>query len=144
MNKNYQFSGVVVNGDKIGTKIGFPTLNIQKEEKIFKEEQGGVFIVEGEFVEKEEIPLSELKMFGVMHIGPRPTLEKEEIRYEIHIFKNEKVLSNISPNGKKFHGKILHKIRNVKNFKHLEELKTQIKKDIQESKKWLLANRVTF
>jgi multidrug transporter EmrE-like cation transporter len=102
-------------------QLGFPTLNIALESGILK--PAGVFAVHVEIHGKT--------YSGVLHAGPRPTLNKEEYRTEVHLFDfDEETVA-----GEKIHGEIVRKIRNVCSFKNTEDLKRQIEKDVKKAKR---------
>ncbi len=112
----YHFAGIVVEGDKIGNKIGFPTanINVSKLQLIPKK---GVFAVKvkfnGQIIE------------GMMNIGNRPTIsENGERRVEIHLF-------DFSENiyGKNLVVYLIDRVREEKNFKSIEALTEQLKQD---------------
>lgn len=112
----YHFAGIVVEGDKIGNKIGFPTanINVSKLQLIPKK---GVFAVKvkfnGQIIE------------GMMNIGNRPTIsENGERRVEIHLF-------DFSENiyGKNLVVYLIDRVREEKNFQSIEALTEQLKQD---------------
>jgi riboflavin kinase/FMN adenylyltransferase len=112
----YHFSGTVVEGDKIGNKIGFPTanINVSKLQLIPKK---GVFAVKvkfnGQIIE------------GMMNIGNRPTIsENGERRVEIHLF-------DFSENiyGKDLVVYLIDRVREEKTFQSIEALTEQLKQD---------------
>ena len=69
------FSGKVVHGFKIGKSLGFPTANIDAEEKDILPE--GVYIV--------QILFNHSTHYGMMSIGNRPTFEAETKTVEVHL-----------------------------------------------------------
>ncbi len=112
----YHFSGIVVEGDKIGNKIGFPTanINVSKLQLIPKK---GVFAVKVKF--NGQI------MEGMMNIGNRPTIsENGERRVEIHLFDFSENLY-----GKNLVVYLIDRVREEKNFQSIEALTEQLKQD---------------
>lgn len=112
----YHFSGVVVEGDKIGNKIGFPTanINVSKLQLIPKK---GVFAVKVKF--NGQI------IKGMMNIGNRPTIsDNGERRVEIHLF-------DFSENiyGKDLVVYLIDRVREEKTFESIEALTEQLKQD---------------
>lgn len=76
---NYFFSGVVVNGNKIGRKIGFPTANIQLKEDFKLLPKSGVYTV--------KVRIDNRGFGGMMNIGRRPTVtEGIHQTIEVNIF----------------------------------------------------------
>ncbi len=113
----YQIQGVVVDGHKIGRKLGFPTANIQLNhpEKIIP--RRGVYEVTG-FCNNQYYK-------GMLHIGNRPTLNNgEEITLEVHLFGFEGNLygQEVTLFFKRF-------IRENIRFNSLDQLKQQLQAD---------------
>jgi len=112
----FSFKGIVVQGDKIGSTIGFPTANILID-KIQLMPTVGVFAV--------RVLCSGKMLGGMMNIGNRPTVSKSgERRVEIHLF-------DFSQNiyGQELVVYLIDKIRSEQNFKSVDALKEQLKKD---------------
>ncbi|MEP6699825.1 MAG: bifunctional riboflavin kinase/FAD synthetase [Bacteroidota bacterium] len=78
------FSGIVVHGDKLGRKLGYPTANlkIQNEEKIIP--GNGIYAV---YAQPEGYTV---KQKGMMSIGFRPTVDGKKRVIEINIFDFDK------------------------------------------------------
>jgi len=112
-------SGIVIKGNKIGRRIGFPTANI----KIFNQIKPlfGVYAV--------KIICNKSTYNGIANYGVRPTFGKSEPVLEVNIFgknhnfynKNVKVL-------------FIDFIRKEKKFENSKMLIRQIKKDIKFAK----------
>jgi drug/metabolite transporter (DMT)-like permease len=115
----FSFTGIVESGDKIGSKLGFPTINIKSKKRI-------PFGVYAAFLHVDDRDYQ-----GVIHIGPRPTLGKTALRKEIHLL--EKV-PNISA-GKSVRVTVIDKIRDVKPFANKTELAKRIAEDVLEAKR---------
>jgi riboflavin kinase/FMN adenylyltransferase len=118
--------GKVVEGNKIGRQLGFPTANIEinSENKLLP--QNGVYFCSIEFLDEKKV---KNKHFGVANLGFRPTISQTNSLQkvlEIHILNfteniyNEKVKVNFI----KF-------IRAEKKFESKEKLIEQIQKDIK-------------
>jgi riboflavin kinase/FMN adenylyltransferase len=102
----------VIEGAKLGRKLGFPTANMKYPEEIVKIPYG----------------VYKIKVFdklAIMNWGIKPTIGAEEA-IEIHIPNFEEDLY-----GKAITFEIISKIRDEKKFNNLEDLKEQIKKDIE-------------
>lgn len=85
------FSGVVVHGDKLGRKLGYPTANLKvlDEEKITP--GNGIYAVYAELPDINEYPHSPLatphsRLKGMMSIGFRPTVDGKKRVIEVNIF----------------------------------------------------------
>lgn len=132
LNEEYLISGEVEHGNKIGTKIGYPTANI----KIYRHKLlplYGVYITEVEVDEK--------KYQGVVSIGVRPTVNKdiaiEEIApsVEVNIFEFYGDLY-----GKKIKLRLKDFIREEIKFDDLDSLKAKINEDVEKAKLYFKTN----
>ena len=118
--RNYEIIGEVIEGKKIGRKIGFPTANIKiKEEKILPKE--GVYA--GEVFYKNKIYRAGIS------VGENPTFGGEKRNLEIYIM-------DFSENiyGEKL--KVIFKkfLREKEKFEIIEDLKRKIREDIEKIK----------
>ncbi len=113
---DYFLTGKVVDGEKIGRKIGFPTANIQvSTNKLLP--KNGVYAV--------DVKVNNKEYKGMLNIGNRPTIKKGlETSVEVHIFDFDKCIyeSDI------FVSFIEH-IRNEKKFNNINHLTEQLIKD---------------
>ena len=119
LGRKWSIEGKVIAGDKRGRKIGFPTCNLNLDNYITP--QPGVYAVKvnGNNFDKK----------GIANIGFRPTFNGQSLLLETNIFGINKNLYNkvINVHFKKF-------IRKEKKFQNIEELKKQIKIDIQNAR----------
>ena len=112
LTRKFQLESNVIEGAKLGRKLGFPTANMKYPEEIVKIPYG----------------VYKVKVFdklAIMNWGIKPTIGAEET-IEIHIPNFEEDLY-----GKTITFEIISKIRDEKKFDNLEDLKEQIKKDIE-------------
>ena len=116
LNRPYQIRGKVVEGDRIGRTISFPTANIKVESTYKLLPARGVYLV--------TILYGGEKIYGVMNYGIRPTLKATEPSLEVHLFNFNKDLY-----GQTLVINLLLKIRDEQKFDSLSELKDQIEKD---------------
>jgi riboflavin kinase / FMN adenylyltransferase len=120
------FSGVVVHGDKLGRKLGYPTANlkIMDEEKITP--GNGIYAV---YAQTEDSP--ERKK-GMMSIGFRPTVDGKKRVIEVNIFDFDEEIydQTLKVFVKKY-------LRQEIKFDSLEALVKQIDQDKIESLKVL-------
>ncbi len=114
----YFLIGSVVEGNKIGRQIGFPTANIQLSDPNKLLPKVGVYAVR----------LScEGKVYnGMMNIGYRPTIENsiQKKTIEVNLFD-----SDIDLYGKKVAISFEDRMRNEQKFNSLDELTSQLNKD---------------
>ena len=113
---NFMLNGNVVNGKKLGGKIGYPTANIDIKEDYKLIPKTGVYVVKST-IDKEEV-------FGMMNIGNRPTVNGNHQTIEVHFFDFNKDLyhQNLTI-------ELLYFLRDEQKFKSLELLIHQLKKD---------------
>lgn len=116
----FSLNGKVVEGNKIGRTIGFPTANIFLEEDYKLIPQNGVYLtivfLEDEFY------------FGMTNIGYNPTIPNEEIKIETHVLD-----FNRSIYSKRIQLFFLDRMRNEVKFNSLQELKEQLLVDKERS-----------
>ncbi len=117
MGDYFEFEGIVQKGDQIGTKIGFPTANIEMTCKNQVIPVNGVYAVSVEFEGNT--------YQGMMNIGTRPTISlSNENRIEVHIFNFNQMIY-----GRDLRIKIYDRIRSEQTFGSLENLKEQLEHD---------------
>lgn len=112
---NYSVDGVVEKGEQNGSKIGFPTANIElpKGQTRLKEGvYGGYMLFDG------------VRHKAIINAGARPTLSSYKYKIECHMEGEFSALY-----GKPVEVEFAFKIRDVKKFKSLAELKAQLEKD---------------
>ncbi len=141
---NYFFEGTVVEGNKLGRTIGFPTANmeVQNQEKLIP--GNGVYAVETEIRNQKsgvgnqdsEIPhsLSVIRFKGMMNIGMRPTIDGNKKTIEVNIFDFDKDIY-----GEKIRVYIKDYLRSEIKFSGLDALKEQLVKDKNEALKKLMS-----
>ncbi len=122
LGRNWSIGGIVQKGRKVGKTIGFPTCNIDIKDYVLA--KPGVYAVN---VIRKNNPKS---LKGIANLGYRPTFNQKKILLEVHLFNFSGNLYNkhLSVNFLKF-------IRKEKKFKNVDELKSQIKKDLIKAKK---------
>jgi riboflavin kinase/FMN adenylyltransferase len=79
----YLLTGKVIHGDKVGKKIGFPTANLQINDKHKLIPSPGIYAV--------RVHLDNSQYEGMLYIGYRPTIDtKLTLRIEVNIFDFDK------------------------------------------------------
>lgn len=124
----YSFEGIVVEGDKVGRTIGFPTVNLKpvKANKVMPND--GIYCV--------KVKHNNENYFGMMYVGYRPTLTEGKTRaLEVNIFDFEKTVYS-----DKLTISFLVKLRNDKKFDSKEALIAQITQDKADSLKFININ----
>ncbi|MDD3859150.1 MAG: riboflavin biosynthesis protein RibF [Bacteroidales bacterium] len=117
---NYNLSGKIVSGYKIGRKIGFPTANIGEISKDKLIPANGVYIV------KAHIGSSVYP--AMLNIGYRPSFNGNEISLEFHIPNFDGDLYD-TPTMIEFN----KYLRSEKKFEKLEDLISQLEIDKQQT-----------
>ena len=113
----YSIKGVVVEGNRVGRSIGFPTANLQLYEPLKLVPGNGVYLVDvrtlgGSFA-------------GMCNIGIRPTLGEGKSRtIETNIFDFEEDIYGLD-----MELTFISKIRNEKKFDSLDSLSSQLSSD---------------
>ena len=134
---NFSFDGLVVHGNKLGRKLGYPTANlkIENEEKIIPGD--GIYAVyvgvKGEPQKVNNNLKDELAQYkGMMSIGFRPTVDGKKRVIEVNIFDFDKEIY-----GEIIRVYVKKYLRPEVKYDSLPELVTQIDKDKIESLKVL-------
>ena len=116
--RKYRIEGIVVKGSSIGRSIGFPTANIEKNEKKQIIPKDGVYSV--------NLIFNSAKYKAVCNIGMTPTLNLQHCaKIEVHLINQDIDLYN-----KNVVIEFNHFIRNEIKFKNKQELVNQINVDI--------------
>lgn len=117
LNYPYLLTGRVVHGDKLGSKLGYPTANLQINEKDKLIPVEGVYAV--------NIAIEDQSFEGMMYIGKRPTVsDQKAINIEINIFDFSQNIYD-----KVIRISILKFLREDIRFENLDQLKEQLKVD---------------
>jgi len=111
----YFLEGIVVEGNRIGRNLGYPTANL-------KPEPAQVIPAQGVYV-------ALVKVLGhwyesMVNIGIRPTLDLENVTIEAHLFDFSEDIY-----GEKISLHFLERIRDEMRFPSLGSLKDQLEKD---------------
>ncbi len=115
--KPFSFTAPVVEGDKRGRTIGFPTVNQKYPDELLKLKFG---------VYKTKVLIDGEIYSGITDIGKRPTYETDYVISETYIknFSGDLYSKELTIIPQKF-------LREEKKFSSLNELKEQIKSDLQ-------------
>ena len=122
LNRNWSIEGKIQKGRQLGTKIGFPTANLDINNYILA--KPGVYAVK---VKKKK---SSKYIRGIANLGYRPTFNGKKILLEVHLFNFSENLYN-----KYLKVEFLKFIRAEKKFKNVDQLRKQIKVDLEIAKK---------
>ncbi|MEF2278722.1 riboflavin biosynthesis protein RibF [Deinococcus sp. YIM 134068] len=121
LGRHYDAQGVVVQGDRLGRTIGWPTANIRVPEG--KALPLGVFAV---VAITERGPGNRQRWHGMANVGVRPTVNGTARRFEVHLFDYEGDLY-----GEEVQVKFFARLRGEQRFGGLDELKAQLARDAE-------------
>ena len=125
LGRRYAITGRVVDGDKLGTKIGYPTANVQL--KRLRAPLSGIFVVQVEGLGPAPLP-------GVASLGVRPTVkERGRPTLEVHLFDFDDRIY-----GKRITVRFLQKLREEQKFTDLDSLVTQMRLDATAAREYFL------
>ncbi len=113
LGRSYVYQGEIREGDKIGQKIGFPTMNIAV----------GTQVLPGEGVYASWTLTEDGWHPSMSYVGYRPTVQGKDLRLETHVLSGTPVV------GKTVACAFVKKIRDEKTFHNLEELKKMLYND---------------
>ncbi len=118
LQRKFSLSGQVVEGNKLGRTIGYPTANINVKEK-YK-------IIPGDGVYAVHIQLNQGFYDGMLNIGNRPTINGTSRVIEVNIFNFDASIYN-----ENIKIEFVKRIRDEIKFPSLNDLKAQLFKDKQ-------------
>ncbi|MXS84383.1 bifunctional riboflavin kinase/FAD synthetase [Nitrosomonas sp. HPC101] len=125
LGRPFSISGRVVDGIKLGKKLGFPTANIKLENhhSLLR----GIFVVEASWSKKSG---HSRRVRGVASLGIRPTvLESALPLLEVHLFDFDEDIY-----GQRLRVEFLQKLRDEEKFPDMEMLVKQIEQDVVRAK----------
>jgi riboflavin kinase/FMN adenylyltransferase len=123
----YFISGHVIQGQRLGRTIGFPTANILPHGHSTDRETAlsGIFVVRVHGAADAALP-------GVASIGVRPTVEEAgRVMLEVHLFDFAASLY-----GKRVRVEFLHKLRDEEKYDDLARLTAAIAGDARAARAW--------
>lgn len=123
---DYFFKGEVIEGNKLGRTIGYPTANLQMDNPDKLIPGNGVYAVNCQL--EGETRLLE----GMMNIGTRPTVDGINRMIEVNIFDFDEDIY-----GRHLRVWLKHHLRSEVKFSGIDALKEQLKKDKEVSMKLL-------
>lgn len=116
LGRRYTLSGFVIEGDRIGRSIGFPTANLDVPEAYKLIPHDGAYAV--------WVELHKHRYMGMLNIGVRPTVSGEERRIEVNIFDFNNDIYN-----ERLTVHFYKLLRKEEKFANIEALKEQLEKD---------------
>ena len=117
LGRNFTYAGEVVNGDRRGRKLGFPTANLEIADN-------RAMLPNGAYIVKVKV---RGKIFnGIANIGDNPTFKVARRRLEVFI---DDFSENIY--GEEIFVSFMEKLRDEKIFASVEDLKAQLNEDLR-------------
>jgi riboflavin kinase/FMN adenylyltransferase len=121
LGRPYSLRGVVVEGDKRGHALGFPTANVLP---------GAVALVPGRGVYAGHVRVGEERYGACTNVGVAPTFERRKSRVEAYLLDYEGDLY-----GEVIDVTFEERLRPEKQFSGVYELKEQIARDVAEARR---------
>jgi len=118
----YSFGGVIIQGEGLGNRIGFPTSNVAIDTALKVLPCDGVYAA--------RVKVAGFKYNAMLYVGRRPTLKKQKRVVEVHILNFEK---NIY--GEHIDVEVIRRIRDEKSFDSIGSLRDQLYLDKKEIEK---------
>jgi riboflavin kinase/FMN adenylyltransferase len=124
LGRSYELDGLVARGDRVGHQIGVPTINLEPENELAP--------AEGVYVTEIEIRSFGRRFASVTNIGRRPTL------YEDYTTTIETFVLDFSSDvyGERIRLFFLDRLREERKFPSVMDLKAQIQRDIEETRRY--------
>jgi len=123
----FPLSGKVVNGEKMGSKLGFPTANI------IMEDNDKIIPAHGVYATEVRFPATPEKLYyGMCNIGIRPTFGGRFRTIEVHLFDFNKDIY-----GEQISLNFIDRLRGEMKFSGTDKLKKQLRLDEKHSREIL-------
>ena len=128
---SFTIEGMVIDGDKRGRELSYPTANIdlQNQHKIVPKQ--GVYLVKSK--------LKGRVVYGMMNIGTKPTFDTTMPSIEVHFLD-----WNGDLYGQAVQVELLKWVREERKFKTIKELQTQIRTDEQNCRSSIPTSHVSY
>ena len=117
LGRHFIYAGKVVNGDKRGRKLGFPTANVEIDD-------GRAMLPNGAYVVRVKVRGEFFN--GIANVGDNPTFKAVKRRLEVFI---DEFSDDIY--GEEIFVGFVSKIRDEKKFSSADELKAQLAEDLK-------------
>jgi len=124
----YTLSGLVVEGDRRGRHLGFPTANLAWEQ-----EQMPAY---GVYVTEAVLPHHGGSRLGLTNVGEKPTFDGRRLTVETHLPGFDGDIY-----GARLEVRFLHRIRGEAKFRSVDELRVQISQDVAAGQTWWADHR---
>lgn len=126
LGRHYELRGTVVDGEHVGTGMGFPTANLLLDDASKMLPAAGAYAVEVVLEGANEV------LKGMMNIGSRPTFNGNHLTLETHILH-----FNGNVYGRQMSVRFVERLRPERRFESREELMAQLSVDALRSEEIL-------
>ena len=131
LGRPYSISGRVVDGDKLGRELGYPTANIQIKHN--RPPLSGIFVVQVRGLADTPLP-------GVASLGVRPTVKQNaQPVLEVHLFDFDRSIY-----GQHVCVDFLSRLRDEEKYDDLPALVTQIAQDVAKARQYFQLATLTL
>ena len=117
LGRNFTYAGAVVNGDRRGRKLGFPTANIEIADN-------RAMLPNGAYIVRVKVRGENFN--GIANVGDNPTFKVAKRRLEVFI---DKFSADIY--GEEIFVGFVSKLRDEKIFASVDDLKAQLNEDLR-------------
>lgn len=122
LGRYFSISGRVVHGAKRGRQLGFPTANINLDNRVVP--LRGVFAVSVKGADDRT-------HLGVANLGTRPVFNEKKLLLEAHLFDFDKMIY-----GRHISVEFFKRLRDERKFSSIDELVAQIATDIKTAREY--------
>lgn len=129
LGRPYSIAGTIARGDRMGQKLGWPTINVVSENKLLPSD--------GVYASRVYFPSYPATFDGVTNIGTRPTVYENYQRVvESHILDFK---ANVY--GQRVELQFLKRLREERIFNSVMDLSAQIGRDVEATREYFAARR---
>jgi riboflavin kinase/FMN adenylyltransferase len=131
LGRPYAMDGIIAKGDRMGRKIGFPTMNLQPDNELYPKD--------GVYFTSVRIESFERTFVCVTNIGRRPTV------YEDYATTIESYILDFSSDvyGERVRLSFFDRVREERTFPSMLDLTAQIRRDVEATRLYFVAHPVS-
>jgi riboflavin kinase/FMN adenylyltransferase len=121
LGKPYRIRGLVTHGAGRGRGLGFPTANLDAVDTL----------IPGRAVYAAQVRVGQQAYAAAVHVGPNPTFGEAADKVEVHLIGFSGSLY-----GSVLEVDFLAKLRTIRTFEGVEQLRDQLQRDIRDARNW--------
>lgn len=118
LGRRYEMAGCVVHGEQIGRQMGFPTANLEPDDRLKLVPMDGVYAVTAAMEDDGRV------LQGLMNIGSRPTFDGHRRTLEVHLLDFGGDIY-----GRRLRVAFVERLRDELHFDSAESLRLQMEHD---------------